>query len=123
MKKRTAVIGALVALMPMGQPLLIGTGAALTTTAVMLAIPEKVQAESADFYYNRGLKKAKSGDYLESNLDYIKTIKINPQYADAYYQMAWNKLRMRDYPGAISSYLKFVRLNPYNPTVQLLRMR
>ena len=120
MKKRTSVIGALVALMPMGQPLLIETGAALTTTAVLLSIPEKVQAESANFYYNRGLNKAKSGDYLESNLDYIKTIKINPQYADAYYQIAWNKLRMRDYPGAISSYLKFVRLNPYNPTVQLL---
>ena len=78
----------------------------------MFALSEKVHAEGAAFYYNRGLQQAKSGNFFESNLDYSKAIKINPQYADAYYQMAWNNLRMRDYSGAISSYLEFVRLNP-----------
>ena len=49
MKKRTAVIGALVSLLPLGQPLFIGTGAVLTSAAVMIAVPEKAKAESAFF--------------------------------------------------------------------------
>ena len=57
MKKRTAVIGALVSLLPLGQPLVIGTGAALTSAGVILTVPEKAKAESAVFYYNRGIDK------------------------------------------------------------------
>ncbi len=49
MKKRTAVIGALVSLMPLGQPLLIGGGAAVTSAAVMLSVPEKVNAQTKYF--------------------------------------------------------------------------
>ena len=49
MKKRTAVIGALVSLLPMGQPLVIGGGAALTSAAVMLSVPEKVNAQTKNF--------------------------------------------------------------------------
>ena len=45
MKKRTAVIGVLVSLLPIGQPLVIGTGAVLTSAAVMLSAPEKVNAQ------------------------------------------------------------------------------
>tara|TARA_B100000700_G_scaffold314504_1_gene401182 strand:+ start:2700 stop:2879 length:180 start_codon:yes stop_codon:yes gene_type:complete len=59
MKKRTAVIGALVSLLPLGQPLVIGTGAALTITVMMFSVPEKAHAESVDFYFNRGIKKGK----------------------------------------------------------------
>ena len=44
MKKRTAIIGALVSLLPVGQPLVIGTGAVLTSTAVMVSIPAEVNA-------------------------------------------------------------------------------
>ena len=61
MKKRTAVIGALVSLLPMGQPLFIRTGVVLTSAAGMLAVPESAQAESASFYFDRALKKSKSG--------------------------------------------------------------
>ena len=53
MKKRTAVIGALVSLLPMGQPLVIGTGAALTSAGVMLTVPEKVNAENVEYYLDK----------------------------------------------------------------------
>lgn len=47
MKKRTAVIGALVLLMPLGHPLFIATGTALTSASLMLSIPEKAEAKTA----------------------------------------------------------------------------
>ena len=55
MKKRTAFIGAILSLIPIGQSLLIKTGVVLSSSAVILSLPEKVYAESADFY----LKKLK----------------------------------------------------------------
>ena len=76
MKKCTAIIGALVSLLPLGQPLVIGTGAALTSAAVILSVPEKVQAESADFYIDRGIEKGKSGDYYGAISDFNQAIKI-----------------------------------------------
>ena len=45
MSKRTALIAAFVSLMPMGQTVLIGTGAVLTSAGMMLAIPEKIHAQ------------------------------------------------------------------------------
>ena len=85
MKKRTAVLGALVSLLPIGQPLVIGTGAVLTSAAVMLSVPEKANAESSAFYINRGNEKYQSGDYYGAISDYNKAIEINPRDADAYY--------------------------------------
>ena len=48
MKKRTAFIGAILSLIPLGQPLIIKTGVALSSTGLMLALPQKVNAKSAD---------------------------------------------------------------------------
>ena len=45
MKKRIAVIGAALSLMPLGQPLVIGMGAGFTSAAVMLSVPEKANAQ------------------------------------------------------------------------------
>ncbi len=45
MKKRTALIGALVSLLPLGQPLVISTGAVLTRTALMISAPETLNAQ------------------------------------------------------------------------------
>ena len=53
MKKRTAFVGAILSLMPLGQPLLIKTGVVLSSSAVMLSLPEKVNADSSDFYLKK----------------------------------------------------------------------
>ena len=63
MNKRTAFVGAILSLMPLGQPLLIKTGVVLSSSAVMLSLPEKVNAESASFYHDRGYEKGNNGDY------------------------------------------------------------
>ncbi len=50
MKLRSTAIAAALSLVPLVQPLVISTGAVLTTAAVMLSIPEKAQAQSAIYY-------------------------------------------------------------------------
>ncbi len=112
MKKRTAIIGALMSLVPFGQPLVIGTGAALTNAAVMLSFSETAQAESAIFYYNRGIDKKDSGDYYGAISDYTKAIEINPRYAEAYNNRGSVKDNLEDYYGAISDYNKAIEINP-----------
>ena len=84
MKLRNTAIAAALSLMPIGQPLLIGTGAVLTSSAVMLSVPEKAQAESAVFYYNRGIDKSNDGDYSGAISDYTKAIEINPKHIGAH---------------------------------------
>ena len=65
MKKRTTFISAILSLMPLGHPLLIKTGVVLSTTGFMLSVPEKVNAETADFYFDRAYNKAKKVIIME----------------------------------------------------------
>ena len=61
MQKRTAAIGLFMSLMPLGQPLVIKTGVALTASGVIFSIAGEANAESAVFYYDRGLDKFNAG--------------------------------------------------------------
>ena len=112
MKKRTALFGAILSLIPLGHPLMIKTGLVLSTTGLILFVPEKVNAESADFYFDRAFEKGNNGDYYGAIFDYSKAIEINPQYAKAYYNRGWNKAQLKDYNGAISDYKKAIEINP-----------
>ncbi len=111
MKKRTAVIGALLSLLPLGQPFFLAIGGILTSTGVMLAVPEKVKAESfiyyknlrnkkkvkaesAIYYYNLGNKKFSLKDYSGAILDYTKAVEINPNFAQSYGGMCGAKINI-----------------------------
>ena len=112
MKKRTAFIGAILSLIPLGQPLIIKTAVVLSSTGLMISLPEKVNAETSTFYFNRAYKKGKNGDYYGAISDYTKAIEINPNDGDAYYNRGWNKVKLKDYYGAISDYTKAIEINP-----------
>ena len=84
MKKRTAFIGAILSLIPFGQPLMIKTGVVLSSSAVMLSLTKKVHAETSTFYFNRAYEKAENGDHYGAISDYTKAIEINPNDAKAY---------------------------------------
>ena len=112
MKKRTAFVGAILSLIPLGQPLIIKTNVVLYSSAVMLFVPEKVNAESANFYFNSALEKAKNGDYYGAISDYIKAIEINPQFTNAYLNRGYSKFKLKDYYGAISDYTKAIEIDP-----------
>ena len=112
MKKRTAFIGALLSLIPLGQPLIIKTGVVLSTTGLILTVPEKAQAESAKFYFDRAFKKGEKGDHYGAISDFTKVIELNPKDAVAYYNRGWNKGKLKDYYGAISDYNKAIEIDP-----------
>ena len=112
MQKRAVFLSAILSLMPLGQPLLIKTGVVLSTAGLMLSVSEKVNADSAIFYLNRGNEKYRLGEYYSAISLYNKAIKLNPKDADIYYNRGNAKRKINDYEGAISDYDKAIKLNP-----------
>ena len=106
MKKRTAFIGAILSLIPFGQPSLINTGVVLSTTGLILSIPEKAQAGSAKFYFDRAFKKGEEGDYYGAISDYTKAIEINPKKFMAYGNRGIAKEKIGDLKGACFDWKK-----------------
>ena len=104
MKKRTAFIGAILSLIPLGQPLLIKTGVVLSSSAVMLSLPQKVNAESFDFYFDLGLKKVELGDYKGSIKSFSDAINVNPNYTNAWLNRGISKEKIGDMIGACADY-------------------
>tara|TARA_B100002019_G_C20969115_1_gene450202 strand:- start:79 stop:504 length:426 start_codon:yes stop_codon:yes gene_type:complete len=100
MKKRTALIGAILSLIPISQPLLFKTGIALSSFAVILFVPETVFANSADFYFDRARKKSDSGDFYGAISDYSKAIEIDPFFSLAYVGRSIQKEKLGDLIGA-----------------------
>ena len=112
MKKRTAFIGAILSLIPLGHPLILETGVLLSTTGLVLSVTEKVNAGSADFYFDRGFERGEIGDHYGAISDYTIVIEINPNNEKAYYNRGWNKSELKDYYGAIADYTKAIEINP-----------
>ena len=112
MKKGTAFIGAILSLIPLGQPLIIKTGVLLSTTGLILAVSENVYAKTSAFFYNRGSDRAEQGDHYGAISDYTKAIEINPEDADAYYNRGLSKGTLKDYTGEISDYTKVIEIDP-----------
>ena len=112
MKKRTAFIGAILSLIPIGQPLLIKTGFVLSSAGLVLSVPGKVNAESAAFYYNSGIDKYNANNFSGAISDYNKAIEINPNYSNAYLNRGVAKRKLKDYYGAISDYNKAIEIDP-----------
>tara|TARA_Y200000002_G_scaffold256112_1_gene212468 strand:+ start:194 stop:568 length:375 start_codon:yes stop_codon:yes gene_type:complete len=106
MKKRTAFIGAILSLIPLGQPLIIKTSVVLSTTGLILSIPEKAQADSAEFFTNRGNKKGVSGDHYGAIADYNKAIEINPRDGTYYTVRGWIKNTLGDFKLACNDFRK-----------------
>ena len=114
MKKRTAFIGAILSLIPIAQPLLIKTGVFLSISSVMLSLPNKVNSESAEFYFDRAYSKGEKGDYYGAISDYTKAIEIYPYFALAYFNRAASKERINDPKGALDDYSTALEIEPNN---------
>tara|TARA_Y100001968_G_C19132208_1_gene607300 strand:+ start:246 stop:719 length:474 start_codon:yes stop_codon:yes gene_type:complete len=112
MNKRTAIIGALVSLVAWGQPLLVGMGVILTSAGVMLLVPEKLEAESVSYYYNRGIQQYNAGDHEGAITAFTQTIKLNPKHKDAYIYRGISKKKLEDHYGAIEDYTQAIEIDP-----------
>ena len=126
MKKQNALIGAILSLIPLGQPLVVKTSLVLSTTGVMLYVPEKVHSEIGRKHevpillcnHKPAEKKEKSGDYYGAISEYTKCIEIQPTHYLNYIFRGLLKYKIKDYEGAISDFtisLYFNKLyGPYN---------
>ena len=112
MKKRTAFIGAILSLIPFGQPLLLKTGVIVATANIVIFNSDWAIAESAEFYYKRGNDKYDAEDYKGAIKDYTKAIKINPKYSDALINRGNVKLDLNLYKEAIKDYTKAIEFFP-----------
>ena len=88
--------------MPLGQPLVIGTGSVLTNAGMILLVPEQAKAENAIFYFNRGIDAQESEDHYGAISDFNKAIDFNSNFADAYYARGWSKNSLWDCKSAKS---------------------
>ena len=112
MKKRTAFIGAILSLIPLGNPLIFKTSLVSSMTGLMLSVPEKINAETFEYYFKLAYEKGQKGDYYGAISDYTKAIEIDPQFGKAYYNRGWSKGKLKDYYGAISDYNKALEIDP-----------
>ena len=111
MKKRTAFISAILSLIPFGQPLLIKTGVILSSAAVMLSLPEIVNANDADYYFDLARFNFNKGKFNEVILNLNTSIKINPNFAAAYLARCGTKVNIQEYEEAITDCEKAFQLN------------
>ena len=78
MKKRTAFIGAILSLIPLGQSLFFKTGLVLSTTGIMLSVPEKVNADNDIYFGGRAVESYKNEDFSDALMNINKAIEIAP---------------------------------------------
>ena len=114
MKKRTAFVGAILSLIPLGQPLIIKTGFVLSTTGLILSVPEKVNAESAIEYVISAKNYFEEGNFEKALEDLNKAISIYPQDYYSYYLRSFVKKKLNDPYGEISDLNEAIKRNNLN---------
>ena len=110
MKKRTAFIGAILSLIPLGQPLIIKTGVFLSSSVVMLYSTEKVNAENAIFYFKKADEKVKQKDFNGALLYINKAIRINSNVSEFYGSRAAIYGMMGNYESACADMRKAIAM-------------
>ena len=109
---RRFLIATFLAIAAIEQPLLIGRGFNITSSAEILPTPEIAEAKTALFYYKQGNEKIKLGDYQGAIADFSKSIELNPNVFPSYFSRGVAKLELGDYPGSIEDFNKAIELNP-----------
>ena len=114
MKKRIAFIAGILSLIPLGQPLLIKTGIALSTLGLTTFVLEKVNAElrNVEHFFKISNKRIEEGDY-EGAVSIMKRLIIQfPKFAPAYYQKGYiNTFYLNKHEQAVSDFTKAISLN------------
>lgn len=82
----------------------------LTTIAIITSL--SAFGQTAQDFYNKGVKKSNSQDFAGSIKDYNKAIKLDSKYTDAYYNRGTSRMYMKDYKGALADFDKAIELRP-----------
>ncbi len=114
MSRQKALITSFIALISLGQPLLIGsTAVIMSASAAVMLSAKSAYAQSAKAYVDQGVEKGKRGDFQGAIADFNKAIEIDPKYLRAYCNLGLAKARgLGDFEGAISHYDKCIEIDP-----------
>ena len=118
MKKRTAFIGAILSLIPLGNPLILKTSLVLSMNGLMLSVPEKINAETFEYYFELAYEKGKKSDYYGAISDYTKAIEIDPNKSNAFLNRSIVKETIGDIEGACLDAKKSVSLGDTSSDIQ-----
>ena len=106
MKKRITLISAILSLIPLGQPLIIKTSMVLSTAVLILSVPEKVNADSYNFYLQKAFKKSDKGQIDAALAAYTMAIEIEPMNPIAYEGRGYVKFLSGDQKGGCVDWQK-----------------
>ena len=120
MSRRRTVLAAALSLLPLGQPLVLGSTTALATGALLLSTQTAV-AQSAEVFLKRGYAKFQRDDYEGAITDLDKALEVNPQSYIAYTLRGAIKSQLKDYDSAILDYTKAIELNPNDSDIYYFR--
>ncbi len=86
MTRRTAALAAALSLLPLGQPLVLGSTSALATGAVLLSI-QKADAQSAQVFIKHGYGKIQLGEYQGAIAQSLLPLRQGMPYPEAHQKM------------------------------------
>ena len=126
MKKRTAFIGAILSLIPLGQPLIIKTGVVLSTTGLIFFHAEKTLANSFNVDYDNAIELFDQKKYSEAISKFAKILKTysnlsKAQESDIYLFLAMSHGYLNKHNAALEFNNKSIYLNPLNSVLYLDR--
>ncbi len=87
------------------------TGVVLSSSVVMLSLPEIVNANDADYYFDLARYNFNKGKFNEVISNLNTSIKINPYFAAAYLARCGTKVNIQEYEEAITDCEKAFQLN------------
>ena len=126
MKKRTAFIGAILSLIPLGQPLIIKNGVVLSTTGLIFFHAERALANSFNVDYNNAIELFDKKKYSEAISKFAKILKTysnlsKAQESDIYLFLAMSHGYLNKHNAALEFNNKSISLNPMNSVLYLDR--
>ena len=111
MKKRTFFIGAILSLIPLGQPLFFKTGLVLSTAGIMLSVPDKVNADNDIYFGERAVESYKNEDFSDALMNINKAIQAAPNNRYHFAMRAAIKGRMGNKSGGCKDLKKAILMS------------
>jgi tetratricopeptide (TPR) repeat protein len=79
---------------------------------LMLLVSVAASGQTAQDYFNSGLKKHKAKDYEGAIKEYKRAIKVIPNYRDAYYNMGTCEMELKNFEAAQADFTKVTVIDP-----------
>ena len=116
MKIRTAFISAILSLIPLGQPLIIKMGSLLTIVAFS-SHTQGINAETAQFFLEKGIQNWLEGNDYAAISNYSKAIQLKVNFTDAYIARCGSLLNIDRNKEAIKDCTKAISLGDVDSSV------